>query len=133
MKKRQAKLSTGGPRWGGLEKVASWEEEIRVTSEMSGLWSGVGPAIHRQIRTRDVRGLGTGNKRNQRGDLINMPLAVERCDGLLRHCPIARGRIQIRVDRTRLDIVDRNAAAPDFSGQALGKHLDGSLGGRVGH
>jgi hypothetical protein len=33
----------------------------------------------------------------------------------------------MRVDRTRLDIVDRNAPAPVLSGQPLGEHLDGSL------
>src|SRR2546425_5189164 len=62
-----------------------------------------------------------------------MAIAVECCGGLLRHRPIARRRIQFRVDRTRLHVVDRDAPAPDFSGQRLSKHLDGSLRARVGH
>jgi len=44
-----------------------------------------------------------------------VPIAVECCGGLLRYRPIARGRIQIRVDRTRLYVVDRDAPAPDLS------------------
>src|SRR5207302_2240038 len=42
---------------------------------------------------------------------VDMPVAVEGCDGLLRHRPIARRGIQVRVDRTRLDVVDRDAPA----------------------
>src|SRR5271169_2041127 len=48
-------------------------------------WSGVRTTVDGQIRTGDVRGLRTGDERHQRGDLINMPIAVERCGGLLRH------------------------------------------------
>ena len=62
-----------------------------------------------------------------------MPVAVECGGGLLRHRPIARGGIQFRVDRARLHVVDRDAPAPDFSGQRLSEHLDGSLRARVGH
>ena len=47
-----------------------------------------------------------------------LAVAVECGGGLLRHRPIARGGIQIRVDRTRLNVVDRDAPAPDLSGQA---------------
>src|SRR5882672_7560998 len=62
-----------------------------------------------------------------------MTIAIECCGSLLRHRPIARRRIQFRVDRTRLHVVDRDAPAPDFSGQRLSEHLDGSLRARVGH
>src|SRR5437870_13334298 len=62
-----------------------------------------------------------------------MAIAVECCGSLLRHRPIARRRIQFRVDRTRLHVVDRDAPAPDFSGQGLSEHLDGSFRARVGH
>jgi len=48
---------------------------------------------------------GPGDERHQRGDLINMPIAVERCGRLLRHRPISGRGIQVRVDRTRLDVV----------------------------
>jgi hypothetical protein len=49
----------------------------------------------------------------------------------LRNGPIARGGIQFRIDRTGLNVVDRDAAATDFSGQRLSEHLDGSLRARV--
>src|SRR6267143_3980598 len=95
--------------------------------------SGVHSAIDRKIRPGNVRGLRTGDERHHRGDLINMPIAVERCGGLLRYRPIARRGIQIRVDRTWLDVVDRDAPAPDLSGQALSKELNGPLRGRVSY
>ena len=34
------------------------------------------------------------------------------CGGFLRYSPITRGGIQIRVDRTRLNVVDRNPRLP---------------------
>src|SRR5258705_8452794 len=95
--------------------------------------SGIHSAIHGKIRPGNVRGLRTGDKRHQRSDLINAPEAVECCDSLLRYRPIARGGIQFRVDRTRLDVVDRDAPAPHLSGQAPRKHLHGSPCSRVGH
>src|SRR2546426_7331103 len=95
--------------------------------------SGIHSAIHGKIRPGNVRGLRTGYKRHQRSDLINVSVAVECCGGLLRYRPIARGGIQIRIDRTRLDVVDRDTPTPDLSGQPLSKHLHGSLRGRVRH
>src|ERR1700751_1378394 len=95
--------------------------------------SGIHSAIHGEIRPGNVRGLRTGDKRHQRGDLIDAAKAVECCGGLLRYRPIARGGIQIGVDRTRLHVVDGNPPGPDLSGQPLREHLDRSLCGRVGH
>src|SRR5260370_5187466 len=89
--------------------------------------------MYGQIRPGDVRGFRTGDERHHCGDLIYMPIPVERCGGLLRYRPITRGGVQIRVDRTRLDVVDGDAPAPDLSGQRLSEHLDGSLRGRIGH
>src|SRR5258706_14494978 len=83
----------------------------------SNLRSGIHPAINGKIRPGNVRGLRTGDERHCGGDLVNTPIAVERRSGLLWHRPIAACRIQIRVDRTRLDVVDRDAPAPDLSGQ----------------
>src|SRR5260221_14357713 len=77
--------------------------------------SGIHSAIDREIRAGDVRGLRTGDERHQRGDLFNMPIAVERRSGLLRHRPVACRGIQICVDRTRLDVVDRDTAGADLS------------------
>jgi len=74
--------------------------------------SGNHSAIHGKIRPGNVRGLRTGDKSYQRSNLINVPVPAERCEGLLRYRPIARGGIQIRVDRPRLDIVDCDAPAP---------------------
>src|SRR5260370_15129784 len=55
--------------------------------------SGNHSAIHVKIRPGYVRGLRTGDKRHQRGDLINVPIAVECCEGLLRYRPLARGGV----------------------------------------
>jgi hypothetical protein len=95
--------------------------------------SGIHSAIDCKIRAGDVRGVRTSDKCHHCGDLVNVPVAVERCGGLLRHRPIARGGIQIRVDRTWLDVVDCDAAAPHLSGQPLSKYLRGSLRGGVGY
>src|SRR5712691_13481335 len=85
--------------------------------------SGIHSAINGQIRPGHVRGLRTGDERHQGGDLFNMPISVERCGGLLRYRPIARGGIQICVDWTRLHVVDGDAPARDLSGQPLTKYL----------
>ena len=39
--------------------------------------SGIHSAIHGKIRPSNVGGLRTGDKRHQRSDLINAPVAVE--------------------------------------------------------
>src|SRR6202171_4022704 len=54
-------------------------------SRRSNLRSGIHPAINGKIRPGNVRGLRTGDERHRGGDLINMPVAVERGGGLLRH------------------------------------------------
>src|SRR5882724_5041619 len=95
--------------------------------------SGIHSAIHSKICSGDVRRLRTGDKRDHCSDLLNVPEAVECGGSLLRHRPLARRGIQLRVDRTRLHVVDRNAPAPELSGQRLSKYLYGSLRGRVGH
>src|SRR5712675_2823130 len=77
--------------------------------------SGNHSAIHRKIRPGNVRGLRTGDKRHQRSDLINAPVTIECCECLLRYRPFARGGIRIRVNRTRLDIVDCDAPASHLS------------------
>jgi len=74
--------------------------------------SGIHSTIHGQIRPGNVRGLRTGDERDHRGDLLSAAVAVKCSGGLLRHRPIASSGIQIRIDRTRLDVVDRNATAP---------------------
>src|SRR5579864_1416191 len=78
--------------------------------------SGIHSAIHGKIRSRDVGGFRTREKRRHCGDLLNMPIAIERGGGLLRYRPITRSGIQLRVDRTWLDVVDRDAPVPDLSG-----------------
>src|ERR1700691_3344008 len=60
-----------------------------------------------------------------------MPIAVERCGRLLWYRPITRGGIQIRIDRTRLHVVDRDAPAPDLSGQRLSEHHGSALRARL--
>src|SRR3984893_15055406 len=95
--------------------------------------SGNHSAIHVKVRAGYVRRLRTGDKRHQRGDLINVPIAAERCEGFLWYRPLARGRIRIRIDRTRLHVVDCDPPARHFSGQALSEHLDRSLCSRARH
>src|SRR6266850_3160194 len=95
-----------------LQSFATMSARIHLSSapmESVCADSGIHAAIHGKIRPAHVRGLRTGDKRHQRSDLINAPVAVECCGGLLRYRPIARGGIQLRVDRTRLDIVDGDA------------------------
>src|SRR5438105_8482588 len=94
--------------------------------------SGIHSAIHGKVRPSDVGRFRAGDKRDHCSDLINVPEAVERGSGLLRHRPLARGGIQLRVDRTRLHVVDRDAPAAELSRQRLSKNLYGSLGGRIG-
>src|SRR5437867_614315 len=94
--------------------------------------SGIHSAIYSKICPRDIRRLRTGDERDHGSDLINATEAVECGSGLLWHCPLARGGIQLRVDRTRLHIIDRDPPAPELSGQRLCKYLYGSLRGRVG-
>src|SRR5439155_17219897 len=93
--------------------------------------SGIHSTINGKIRPSDVGRFRAGDKRDHCSDLINVPEAVERSGGLLRHRPLARGGIQLRVDRTRLHIVDGDAPAPELSGQRLCKYLYGALRSRV--
>src|SRR6201999_186643 len=76
--------------------------------------------------------LRTGNKGDHGSDVINVPEAIECSGGFLWHGPLAVGGIQLRVDRTRLHIVDRDAPVSEFSGERLSKYFYGSLRGRVG-
>ena len=89
------------------------------------------PPVNGEICTGDVCRLGTGDKCDQGSDLINSSVTVKRCDCLLRCCLIARSRIEVCIDRTRLHVVHRDASAPNLSGQALRKHLHSTLGRRV--
>src|SRR5271170_4742448 len=91
--------------------------------------SGVGATVHGEVRASDVGRIGTGHEGYQRGDFVNCSEAGERCISLLRHGPIACSRIQIRINRTGLDIVDRDAAASHLSRQSLREHFDGTLRG----
>jgi hypothetical protein len=55
------------------------------------LVSGVRAAIDSKIRTGHVPGLRTRDERDQRRHLVNMSIAIQRRDCLLRYRPIARG------------------------------------------
>ena len=76
---------------------------------------GVGSAVHSEIRSGNVPGLRTGNKCHQSGNLIHMSIAAERGVGNLWRRPIARGRIQVRVNGARLNVIHRNATASHLS------------------
>src|SRR5882762_11558139 len=88
---------------------------LQLQRDFVRLSSGVHSTIDGKVRSRDVGGFRTREKRCHCGDLLNMPIAIERGGGLLGYRPITRSGIQIRVDRTRLDVVDRDAPAPDLS------------------
>src|SRR5580658_8473505 len=60
---------------------------VRRTTECVVI-SCIHSAIHGKIRSRDVGGFRTGDKRGHCSDLLNMPIAVECCGGLLRYSPI---------------------------------------------
>jgi hypothetical protein len=94
--------------------------------------SGVGSTVDSEIGSRDVRRLGTGDEGYQDGYFVHGTVAVERCGGLLGGCPVACCRVEVRIDGAGLDVVNSDAAVADLSGQALGEHLHGSLGGCVG-
>ena len=81
--------------------------------------SGIHAAIDGEIGPGDVGGVRTGDERHKRGDLLNTAIAVERRGGLLRYRPLARGGIQLRVDRARLHVVDGDIAMAELSGQPL--------------
>src|SRR5260221_8401539 len=111
------------------------QNQPRRDSQRDFAYAGSGnhSAIPVKVRPGYVRGLRTGDKRYQRGDLINVSIAAERCEGFLWSRPLACGGIRIRIDRTRLHVVDCDSPARHFSGQALSEHLDRSLCSRVGH
>src|SRR5260370_37329535 len=82
---------------GGLPSPAESLAEMAVPAHRRlnlplSVGSGIHSAIHGKIRPGNVRGLRTGDNRHQRGDLFNLPVAVERCGGLLGRSPIARAR-----------------------------------------
>src|SRR6478736_4108299 len=85
--------------------------------------SGIRSAIHGKIRPSDVGRLRAGDERDHGSDLINVPVAAQCGGSLLWRCPIARCGIQLRVNRTRLNVVDRDASAPELSRQRLSKYL----------
>src|ERR1700726_27394 len=95
--------------------------------------SSIRSAIHSKTGPSDVGRLRPGDKRDQRSDLVDGAVAIQRSVCLLRGCPFAGSGIQICVDRTRLNVVDCDAPAPELSGQRLTKYLYGSLCRRVGH
>ena len=53
-----------------------------------GVCSRIHSTIHGKIRSRDVGGFRTRDKRRHCGYLLNMPIAVECCGGLLWYGPI---------------------------------------------
>src|SRR5258708_10603792 len=67
--------------------------------DFARLGSGNHSAILVKVCPGYVRGLRTGDKRDQRGDLIDVPIAAERCEGLLWYLLLARGGILVRVLR----------------------------------
>src|SRR6202051_710946 len=82
--------------------------------DLACVGSGNHSAVHVKVRPGYVRGLRTGDKRDQRGDLIHVPIAAKRCECFLWYRPLARGGIRIRIDRARLHVVDCDFPARDL-------------------
>src|ERR1700745_3429496 len=93
---------------------------------------GIRSAVYGKIGPSDVGRLRTRDKRDHGSDLINVTVAAECGGGLLWRCPLARRGVQLRVDRTWLNVVDRDATAPELSRQCLRKYSYRPLRGRVG-
>src|SRR5260370_9084603 len=69
-----------------------------------GVSSGIHSAIYGKIRSRDVGGFRTLDKRRHCGDLLNIPIAFDLGGGLLRHRPIPRSGIQLRFPWTPMAV-----------------------------
>src|SRR6202034_1248974 len=76
-------------------------------------------AVDGQVCARDVRSLRAGDEGNQCGYFVHGSVTVERGVGYLRRRPITCSGVQVRIDRAGLNIVDRDAAVANFSGQPL--------------
>src|SRR5467141_965064 len=89
------------------------------------LRSGVDAAIDRQVGAVDERRLRTGDKGDKRRDLVGASIPAKRNGRLLACGPLAGGGVQIGVNGTRLNVVDRDAARSQLTRQPLREHLDG--------
>src|SRR5271165_5584780 len=58
---------------------------------------------------------------------------MQRCACLLGSSPFACSRIEFRIDRAGLDVVNGDAPVSDLPGQPLREHSYGSLGCGIGH
>ena len=79
--------------------------------------SGVGAAIHRQVRAGDKGGFRTGDERHQGGDLVHFPEAVaqdvEIVDGGLNQATAAGLRgILVRTGKYRRDTLEASGVSP---------------------
>ncbi len=73
--------------------------------------SGVCTTVDSQVRARDVGGFRSGDERYHRGDVIDMPVALQRRAGNLRLRPFAGSGIELRIGGTGLNIVDGDCPA----------------------
>src|SRR5947208_3016160 len=82
-----------------VERLAVTSGAVRLTTARFGMFMLEGSGLF--TATSPSPPLGS-----------NLPVAVKSCSGLLRYRPIAHGGIHLRVDGTRLHIVDRDARLP---------------------
>src|SRR5438034_2553508 len=81
-------------------------------------------SIGEQARAGDVAGFGTRQVGDKAGDLIGIAIALKRCDGNKRLGEVAVGWIRVGINRTRLNIVNRDSTRPEVSGNSLGEASD---------
>ena len=105
---RRCEHHTNDQRWSVRGQASTGQ--LRRTKRRERL--SIHSAIFGEVRPANIGGLRTGDESHHRRDLINLPVAAECCGGFLGYRPLAGCGIQIRVDWTRLNIVDRNTRHP---------------------
>jgi hypothetical protein len=85
------------------------------SSLANALASCIRATVNGQVRACYVGRFRASDECDHRGDLFDVTIPIERRVGCLGRRPITCGRVQIRVDRARLNIVDRDAPTPNLS------------------
>lgn len=80
--------------------------------------SGGKAAIDAQARAGNIGGFRSGEVRNHGGDLVGTAVALHGDHAFQLRSEWAVGRIHVGVHRTRLDVIDRDAARAEIAGEA---------------
>src|SRR6266481_3359481 len=88
-------------------------------------------SIGQQARPGDVAGFGTCKISNEARDFVSIAITLKGSDGNKRLREVAVRRIQVGINRPRLDVVNGDAARAEVSGESLRETGDRSLGERI--